>query len=148
MKASPYYSTSFDEILNKVTQQEQMDIYVTFWNSDRKRVESRYFETDFMEHTTANDLLNFFQSKLELFSAAKLVQVGMDGPNVNWSFYDKLNDERNELTLPELFYTGSCGLHILPGSFKTGANATEWKLAKILKDLYKIHQQGGQIILS
>ena len=30
IKASPYYSTSFDETLNKVTQQEQMDIYVTF----------------------------------------------------------------------------------------------------------------------
>ena len=50
IKASPYYSTSFDETLNKVTQQEQMDIYMTFWKSDRKRVESRYFETDFMGH--------------------------------------------------------------------------------------------------
>ena len=30
IKASPYYSTSFDGTLNKVTQQEQMDIYVTF----------------------------------------------------------------------------------------------------------------------
>ena len=64
IKASPYYSTSFDKTLNKVTQQEQMDIYMKFWNSDRKRIKSRYFETDFMEHTTANDLLNSFQSKL------------------------------------------------------------------------------------
>ena len=46
VKASPYYSTFFDETLNKVTQQEQMDIYVTFWNLGRKRIESRYFETD------------------------------------------------------------------------------------------------------
>ena len=46
--ASPYYSTSFDETLNKVTQQEQMDIYVIFWNLGRKRIESRYFETDIM----------------------------------------------------------------------------------------------------
>ena len=76
---------------------------MTFWNSDRKRVESRYFETYF---------LNSFQSKLELFSAAKLLQVGMDGPNVNWSFYDKLNNEHNELTLPELLHASSFGLHI------------------------------------
>ena len=63
IKGSPYYSKSFDETLNKVTQQEQMDIYMTFWNSDRKRVESRYFETDFMGYTTANDLLNSFQGQ-------------------------------------------------------------------------------------
>ena len=91
-----------------------------------------------MGRTTANDPLNSFQSKLEPFSAAKLLQVGMDGSNVNWSFYNKLNNERNELTLPELLHTGSCGLHILHGSFKTGVNATEWKLVKILKGLYKL----------
>ena len=48
IKASPFFSTSFDKTLDKVTQQEQMDICMTFWNSDRKRVESRYFETDFL----------------------------------------------------------------------------------------------------
>ena len=60
----------------------------------------------------------------------------MDGHNVNWSNYNKLNNERNELALPELLHTGSCGLHILHRSFKTGANATEWKLGKILKGRY------------
>ena len=83
IKASPYYSKSFDETLNKITQQEQMDIYVALWNSGTKRVESRYFEADFMGHTTANDPLNSFQSKLEPFSAAKLLQVEVDGPSVN-----------------------------------------------------------------
>ena len=115
-----------------------MDIYVTFWNSDRKRIESRYFETDFMGPATANDLLNSFQSKLEPFSASKLLQIGMNSPSVNWSFYNKLNNERNELTLPELLHTGNCGLHILHESIKTSANATEWKLANILKGLYKL----------
>ena len=60
----------------------------------------------------------------------------MDGPNVNSSFYDKLSDERSKLTLPELLRTGSCGLHILHGSFKTVENATDWKLGKTLKALF------------
>lgn len=141
IQASPYYSTSFDESLNRVTQLEQMDIYVTFWNLTAKRVESRYYETEFMGHTTAKDLQNSFNKKMEKFSASKLIQVGMDGPNVNWSFYDKLNEERKELTLPELLHTGSCGLHILHGAFKTGENATEWKLAKTLKALHKIFDE-------
>ena len=62
----------------------------------------------------------------------------MDGPSVNWFFYDQLNNERNELTLPELLHTGSCCLHILHGSFKTGTHTTEWKLAMILKVIYKM----------
>ena len=65
----------------------------------------RYFETDFRGHTTVNSLLNSFQSKLDSFRAAKLLQVGMDGRSVNWSSYDKLNNERNELTLSELLHT-------------------------------------------
>lgn len=63
----------------------------------------------------------------------------MDSPNVNWSFYDKLSNERNEIRLPELPVCNSCGLHILHGSFKTGENQTEWKLeTQILKSLYKL----------
>ena len=42
------------------------------------------------------------------------------------------------MTLPELLYSGSCGLHILHGFFKTDVNTTELKLAKILKGLYKL----------
>ena len=94
-----------------------------------------------MGHTTANNLLNSFQSKLEPFSVAKLLQVGVDGPSVNWSFYGKLNNERNELILPELLHTGSCGLHVLHRFYKTGSNAAEWKLAKILKGLYKLFDE-------
>ena len=62
----------------------------------------------------------------------------MDGPNVNWSFYDKLCDERSKLTLPELLHTGSYGLHILHESFKNGENATDWKLGKTLKALFNL----------
>ena len=127
-----------------------MDIYVTFWNSDRKRVESMYFETDFMGHTTVNDLLNSFQSKLEPFSAAKLLPVGMDGPNVNWSFYDKLNNEHNELTFPELLRTGNCGLHIYMDPLKLPRmllNGNWPRFSKVFINCSMIHQQGGQIIL-
>ena len=138
IKSSPCYSTSFDESLNVVIQQEQMDIHITFWNSDTKRVESRYYDTTFMGHTTANDLKEAFNDKMKPFSASNMLQVGMDGPNVNWLFYDKISNERDNLALPELLHTGSCGLHILHGSFKTGASATDWNLGKILKALHKV----------
>ena len=113
-----------------------MDIYIIYWNSEGKRVEVRYYETDFMGHTTVQDIQYFFNEKLESLSTSKLLQIGMDGPNVNSSFCDKLSDDRSKLTLPELLHTGSCGLNILHGSFKTAENATDWKLGKTLKVLF------------
>ena len=37
------------------------------------------------------------------------------------------------MTLPDLLHLGNFGVHILHGSFKTGENATDWKLGKTSK---------------
>ena len=37
IKVLDYYSASFDESLNKITQKNQMNIYITYWNSEEKR---------------------------------------------------------------------------------------------------------------
>ena len=91
-----------------------------------------------MGHTTAKDLQYYFNEKLKSHSASELLKSGMDGPNVNWSFYDKLCDQRSKVTRPELVETESCGLHILHGSFKAGKNLTDWKIGKTLKTLFNL----------
>ena len=95
-----------------------MDIYIRYWNSEEKRVEVRYYEVDFMGHATAKDLQHSFNETLKSFSASKLLQIGKNGPHVNWSLYDELCDERSKLTLKELLHTGSCSQYILHVSFK------------------------------
>ena len=66
-----------------------MNIYITYWNSEEKKVEDRYYKTDFIAHTTAKLIQRFFNKKLKFFSVSKLLQIVMDIPNVNWSYYDK-----------------------------------------------------------
>ena len=53
-------SASFDESLHKITQKEQMNIYITYGNSEKKRVEVRCYETNFTGHATAKDLQHFW----------------------------------------------------------------------------------------
>ena len=108
-----------------------MKIYITHWNSEKKSVEVRDYETDFTGHTAAKELQQFLNEKLKSYSAYKLLQIVMDSPNVNWSFYDKLCNERSKLTLPGLLHTGSCGLNISHGSLKARENATDWKLGRL-----------------
>ena len=37
-----------------------MNIYITYWNSEEKTVAGRYFDTNFMGHTTAKNLQHSF----------------------------------------------------------------------------------------
>ena len=62
IKASEYYSGLFDERFTKITQKQQMGICITYWNSEEKRVEVRYYEIDFMGHPIAKDIQHSFKS--------------------------------------------------------------------------------------
>ena len=46
IKLSPYFSVSFDESLNKISQSEQMDVHIRFWKDGL--VQTRYFDSQFM----------------------------------------------------------------------------------------------------
>ena len=52
----------------------------------------------------------------------------MDGSNTNWSVFEKLTAQREKNELPQTLEIGSCGLHIIYGTFQTGTKATGWEL--------------------
>ena len=55
-----------------------------------------------------------------------MVSLGMDGPNVNKSIRDKLNDIKKEKGLPKLVMCPpSCLIHVCHNSFKKGLD-TVW----------------------
>ena len=54
----------------------------------------------------------------------------MDGPSVNLKFYNEIVEDRQGNIVHSLIDIGSCNLHIMYGSFKTGAEKQK-KLAGI-----------------
>jgi hypothetical protein len=74
----------FDESLNRISQQQQMDIAVPFWNSCSESVETRYLTSMFLGHTTAVDLLKALKEGICEKLLKSVFQISMDGPNVNW----------------------------------------------------------------
>ena len=78
------YVISFDESLNRRQQQEQMDVIVCFWDNEKNKVCSRYFDSNFLGHTSAQDLLKSLQSSLTTLNPMGLIQLSMDGPTTNW----------------------------------------------------------------
>ena len=67
-----------------------------------------------------------------------MLQISMDGPNVNWRLLEELTKNRNEKDddLPMLLNLGSCSLHVIHGAFRYGALQTEWNLDGILRALW------------
>ena len=101
-------------------------VKVQFWNSS------------YLGHTTHKDLLEGFNSSVSDLDLAKMIQLSMDGPNVNWKFAQTLSKDRTDNGLSDLIDIGRCSLHIITGAFQTGSMASSWNLKKILKAVWQI----------
>ncbi|KAJ8944552.1 hypothetical protein NQ314_009458 [Rhamnusium bicolor] len=78
------YVACFDESLNRVAQCGQMDLVVHYyWHKEKNIIETRYLKSVFMNGSTAEDILHSFEEGLKHLKKSKLIQVSMDGPNVN-----------------------------------------------------------------
>ena len=131
----------FDESYNYVTKKSQMDLHIRYWNEIENKVGSRYYSSEFLGKTAAVNLLDSFIKCLSKLDKSKLIQVSSDGPNVNLAFLKLLNEKRKDEELCKLIDIGTCGLHVLHGSFKHGEEKSEWKLKKLLSSRYKIFHE-------
>lgn len=137
---SDYYSISFDESLNKISQKEQMDIIVRFWCKSYNKVISRYLTSCFLGHTTAIDLLEALKSALKNFDLNKMIHLSMDGPYVNIKV---LNTLKMELAnMPNIntvmLDLGTCGIHTLHNSFKVAMQTSKWEIIEFLRTIYNL----------
>lgn len=125
----------FDESLNKVSQKGQMDIVVRYFNEDKHRIESKYVLSVFLSgRPTAENILKHFLDGVKTIGLKKIVQISMDGPNVNWKFYKLLKQELGEDN--SLLDIGSCGLHVIHGALQSGHKASGWTVNSFLTGLY------------
>ena len=71
----------------------------------------------------------------------KLLQVSMDGPNVNSKFLSNLNEERRDQELSQLVSIETCGIHTVQNAFKNDENAIGWKLKTFFSSMFKIFHE-------
>ena len=123
----------FDESLNAELQKKQLDFHIRSWDHDR--VVSRYFGSSFMGHASADDLMEKFEETCSSIGFNNLLQVSMDGPNVNWKLHRLLEEQINRQTGKSLLNVGSCGVHILHNAFRIGSTANGWDIEHNLSSL-------------
>ncbi|XP_065306041.1 uncharacterized protein [Dermacentor albipictus] len=126
-----YIAVAFNESLNKVAQKEQMDVLVRYCDLADATVKTRYLTSCFLGHTCSEDLTLAFKKATEDIKH-KILQVSMDGPNVNFKFLRSVKEALNGHDSRQILEIGSCGLHVVHGAFKTGHAATGWNLVVFL----------------
>ncbi|KAK5848715.1 hypothetical protein PBY51_006307 [Eleginops maclovinus] len=83
-----------DESLNETTKNKQLDVHVRFW--DVGQVQSRYLGSQFMGHSTAQDLLSHLKECMDKLNLRDLVSISMDGPSVNWKLFNLFQKDQAE----------------------------------------------------
>ena len=131
VKEESDYVLLFDESLNTHLQMKQMDLLVRCWDSGK--LSSRYFKSVFMGHSTALDMKAIMHEHVEdSFGFSNLLQLSMDGPNVNWALFHQLREDITKEYNKELIDIGSCSLHTLHNCFRHGAQVTGWDIGSVL----------------
>ena len=82
LKKAPCYVVLFDESLNTALHQVQMDFSVRCFKDDH--VVTGYLSSAFLGYTISEDLKLKFEEVTQELNTMRMVQVSMDGPNVNW----------------------------------------------------------------
>ena len=70
---SPFITIMFDESLNKIVQQSEMDVHVRFWDVDRHKFSSWFHDSQFLGHTTRLDVLSSLEDSVKKIDAAGLI---------------------------------------------------------------------------
>lgn len=118
-----------------------MDIYIRYWDDNKKSVCTRYFSSAFLGHAKASDLLEAFLDATRGLILKRLLQIAMDGPNVNFKF---LRDLENHLLFEQppdtriFLDMGLCGLHSAHNSFKFGEKGTNWNIVPFMRVCYNV----------
>ena len=110
----------FDETHNKHLQEKQLDLYVRFWDNDNL-VRTTYMESCFLGHARATDIMQKLDPVIRRFNLRQILQLSMDGPNVNKKIHADLQKEIEDNTCgTRMLDVGTCGLHTLHNAFKSG----------------------------
>lgn len=136
VRQSDFFMVIFDEAFNDILQKEQMDILVRFWRADE--VVTRYLGSQFLGSAKSEDLLQALKAGIAGLDLRKLIQIGMDGPNVNLKLHKLFVEDRKKIDpdLPELIDIGTCSLHVVHGALQTGIKKSNWELDQLLKSLW------------
>lgn len=126
-----------------------MDVLIRYLSPADSTVSTQYLISCFLGNTHAENLLSTFKKTLESISTVNILQVLIDGPDVNLKFMKGFKEELIESDgTHQIIDIANCELHLVNVAFKTGHAKTGWDLVVFLRGSYRLfkcvpaHQAG------
>ena len=113
-----------------------MDLQERYWDNNERQVRTRKFVSKFLNRPNATNLHSALSASLTNLSEKQLLQISMDGPNVNWGVLGLTLEERFKQEFPDIINIGSCGLHNVHRAFDSDMEVSELSLGKVLKEAW------------
>ena len=103
-----------DETTTLQVKNNMMDIQLQYWSKEMTLVNSVYCGSLFVGHCFSKYLLPHFTTFVEDMNLEPdlLMQIGMDGPNVNSKFEKDVYTQINDRYDVSFLMLRSCGIHI------------------------------------
>ena len=76
-----FITITFDECLNKIVQQSEMNVFVCFWGIDRHKVSSLFCDSRFLGHTIHLNVLFSLEDLVKKIDSTWMIQVSINVPN-------------------------------------------------------------------
>ena len=94
VKEAAYFVSSFGESFNSESNKKQLDAHVNLFNDKSNCVERKYIGYSLIGHVDAELCLKSLTDVLgNLDYVNNLIQMGVDGPNVNWKLFDMMKQD-------------------------------------------------------
>ena len=103
-----------------------------------KKVDSRYFDSSFLDGATATDIQEAFMSGIKELDKNNFLQISSDGSNVNLKYLELMAENRETEELSPLTDIVTCGLHTVHNSLKAGIKSSWWIVGKVMKAMWKL----------
>ena len=91
---SEWLAVCYDESLDKVIQESEMNLVLRFWHACKNIVQVHCLDSMFLGHATVVNLLKKINGRLAGLDLSKQIQLSMDSPNVNWKVLSGMKKER------------------------------------------------------
>ena len=117
---------------------KQYDGYVQYWSYSEHKIVNRYCGSPFLGHCTSDDLVDHFKQFMldnELVPNY-LLHLGMDGPNVNLAFQEKLSKYLRDNLDKSFLNLGTCSLHPVHTAFRRGITSMSCDLGQFFTDIH------------
>ena len=116
---------SFDESVYRISNRKELDVNLIYF--DDAKLKQCYIRSQFMVTATAAETLDGFKEvHCDLDYVHNMIQISMDGPNVNWKMAEIANKhyKKQDPEAQSLLEMGICGLHVLDGAYKTAQSVS------------------------